>query len=173
MENPGRIALLAVAFCFAAVTLSFVADRRVAADVPAKNVSPAPPPVILQVQDVDNPGLHPFAITTSCTGQCAASWTLPSTTSTGGAVKTVVIDFMSAFCTGLATGITADNFNMGYFLGGQSNEIFFPAVVDNAQIGRVTMQTAIYADPGSSGNLGTPGSNSGCSASLTGHLVLQ
>jgi hypothetical protein len=132
-------------------------------------------PVPLIVRDVDNPGLNPMALGGSCNGptSCVASVTFPSTTASGGAVQTVVIDFMSAFCTGLASGITQDNFNFGFILRGQGNEHFFPVVVDQSGIGRMALQTSIYVDPGSIANLGTPGNNSGCSLSVTGHLISQ
>jgi hypothetical protein len=130
-------------------------------------------PVPLIVRDVDNPGLNPIALGGSCPTACVAFVSFPSTTASGGAAQTVVIDFVSAVCTGLAPGITQDTFNFGFTLRGQGNEIFFPVVVDQSGIGRMAQQTSIYVDPGSSANLGTPGNNSGCNLSVTGHLISQ
>jgi hypothetical protein len=132
-------------------------------------------PVPLIVRDADNPGLNPIALSGTCSSptSCIAFVALPSTTASGGAAQTVVIDFVSALCTGLASGITQDNFNFGFTLRGQSNELFFPVLVDPSGIGRLAQQTSIYADPGSSASVGTPGNNSGCTLSLTGHLIPQ
>lgn len=173
MEKLGKIVLLALLFGSTAIVVSSFANKPVQATSPVGNMPPGP----LYVQDIDNAGLHPFAVSASCTSSndtgCAANPVLPLTTATGGAVRTVVIDFMSAVCTGLAPGISQDNFNFGYPLGGQSQEIFFPAIVDLAGTGRIGLQTTIYADPGVTTSFGTPGVNSGCSVSVTGHLIPQ
>lgn len=132
-------------------------------------------PVPLIVRDVDNAGLNPIAVSGTCNGpnSCDAFLVFPSTTPSGGAVQTVVIDFVSALCTGLASGITQDNFNFGFTLRGQVNEVFFPVLVDQSGVGRLAQQTSIYADPGSSAFVGTPGNNTGCTLTVTGHLIPQ
>jgi hypothetical protein len=141
----------------------------------ANSLDPSGKAVPLIVQDVDSPGRNPIAVTATCSSpnSCAAFAVFPSTTASGGAVQTVVIDFVSAICTGLAAGITQDNFNFGFTLRGQSNAVFFPVLVDQGGVGRMAQQTSIYADPGSSAFLGTPGNNNGCTLSVTGHLIPQ
>src|ERR1700680_3216740 len=54
--------------------------------------------VPLIVQDVDSPGLNPIAVSGTCSSpnSCDAFAVFPSTTASGGAVHTVVIDFVSA-----------------------------------------------------------------------------
>lgn len=128
----------------------------------------------LIVQDVDNPGHNPFSVNASCpsSGQCVAVATLPTTTADGSPVKTGVIEFVSAICNGLALGITQDNFNFIYRLNGQAQAVYFPAVVENGT-GRMAMRTVIYADPAFGVQLGTPGNNSGCFVSISGHLIPQ
>jgi hypothetical protein len=132
-------------------------------------------PVPLIVRDVDNPGLNPIALSGTCSSanSCDANVVFPSTTASGGAIQTVVIDFVSAFCTGLASGITQDNLNLIFTLRGQVNVVFFPVLVDPAGTGRLAQQASIYADPGSNAFLGTQGNNSGCTVSITGHLIPQ
>jgi len=178
MGKLTRFALLAMAFSVLAIGLSFFTNNPVHATAHVeKGTAVQPAPIVIKVQDVDSPARNPFAVSATCTSSndtgCAANPVFPSTTATGGAVKTVVIDFMSAVCTGLATGITQDNFNFGYLLSTQPNEIFFPAVVDASGTGRMGLQTTIYADPGSTAAFTTPGINSGCSVSVTGHLIPQ
>lgn len=131
----------------------------------------------LLTQDVDSPGRNPFAVTAICqpnsAGVCVGeNPILPSTTVTGIPVRTVVIDFVSAVCVGLASGITQDVFDFGYTLNTQRNVVFFPAAVESGT-GKMAMRTVLYADPSSQTDLGTPGNNSGCSVSLSGHLILQ
>lgn len=131
----------------------------------------------LFVRDVDSAGRNPFAVNATCSNPsdtgCAANPVLPSATVNNGSVQTVVIEFVSAICTGLAPGITQDNFNFGYLLNGQPKSVFLPAAVDSAGTGRMAQLTALYADPGSTTALGTPGNNSGCYVSLSGHLIPQ
>jgi len=128
----------------------------------------------LLVQDVDSAGRNPFAVNASCPnpGQCVVVATLPATTPNGGPARTVVIEFVSEVCEGLALGITQDIFTFIYELGGQRHWAFLPAAVESG-IGKMALQTALYADPGSSAQLGTPGNNSGCSISVSGHLIPQ
>jgi hypothetical protein len=134
-------------------------------------------PTPLFVQDVDSAGRHPFAVTAICqpnsAGVCVGgNPILPSTTVNGIPVQTVVIEFVSAVCIGLASGITQDVFDFGYTLNTQRNVVFFPAAVESGT-GKMAMRTVLYADPGSQTDLGTPGNNSGCSVSLSGHLIPQ
>lgn len=138
----------------------------------ANSLNSSSKPVPLLTRDVNNSGLNPFTFDATCSSpnSCIASGTVPSTTANGGAVQTVVIDFVSALCDGLAMGITQDNFNFVVHLSGQNYAVFFPATVEQGE-GRMAQQTAIYADPGSFASLGTPGNNTGCSMSVTGHLI--
>jgi hypothetical protein len=175
MEKLLKIALLALAFSALAIALSFFTNNPVSATSHANATTNRPGPTITPVRDEDSPGRHPFAISATCTSSndsgCVATPIFPTTTSDGAAVKTVVTDFVSGLCTGLAPGITQDTFSFVFFLGGQASEAFYAALVDPGGTGRFSLQSTIYADPGSTGTFGTPGNNSGCTISITGHLI--
>jgi len=169
MEHEATVGLIFCAFLTA--TVSTQAEETADLNNPL-NAGNALVPLL--VQDVDSAGRNPFAVNASCPnpGRCVAVATLPATTANGGPAKTVVIEFVSAVCNGLALGITQDVFTFFYDLGGQRHWAFFPAAVE-AGIGKMALQTVVYADPGSFTQLGTPGNNSGCAISVSGHLIPQ
>jgi hypothetical protein len=129
-------------------------------------------PVI--VQDVDSGGRQPFAVTAG-TFQ-VPTVVLPTLTSGGGAVQTVVIEFVSAQCRSISGVNTIGVPTLVASLGAQiPNAYFLPATYQgdftDGSYFALAQPVSIYANPGSTVTFATTAANTGCSLTLSGHLV--
>jgi hypothetical protein len=128
------------------------------------------------VQDVDSAGRQPFAVTSEASQ--LPTVVLPALTSGGGAVQTVVIEFVSAQCRSVSGVNTIGVPTLLTSLGAQlpnSDRYFLPAVfqgdfIDGSYFA-IAQPVTIYANPGSTVTFETTAANSGCSLTLSGHLV--
>jgi hypothetical protein len=157
------------------------------------NASNAPVPLLVQGEG------EPFTLNTSCNQPTASGTPTPCEpgfpgqpnitlpTGSGAFVGTVVIDFVSGACSGLVTS-TIPTFPLQVFgpnisnpAGQQNFGVFnFTGVplsgsslnpgIPGSNISWFAQQTRIYAQPGSSAVL-LMGENTGCSFSLSGHLI--
>ena len=130
-------------------------------------------PVPLLVQDVASPDRWPFTLASSDTSQ-SPSITLPSSSPSGGAVRMVAIEFLSADCfqspgvNTIGSARLSTSPPPGFVYNTQST--FAPVQVGGSEF-VVTQQTKIYADPGSFVSFGTSSGNTGCYFSISGHLI--
>jgi hypothetical protein len=127
------------------------------------------------VQDVDSAGRQPFAVTSPTPPTQGPSVTLPALTSGGGVVQTVVIEFVSAVCSGNPGQTSIGTPSLFVNLGGSQHDYFLPSIFQgnfsNSSAFAVAQQATIYADPGSTVFFGMSFLNTGCIFTLSGHLV--
>jgi hypothetical protein len=144
-------------------------------------------PVPLFVRDVNSPGLHPFAVNSTCGQQYSCTGPLGvSPANVTSSDQTIVIETVGARCTGFnyisgQKTISRTSFNLSFYLGGQPFTISFPAAVESDGLpfpvwsAAILDQTKIYADAQNVNMyLGPTDPVSGvCTVSLTGYYIVQ
>ncbi len=129
-------------------------------------------------RDVDNPAQQPF-VGTLCAGtqNCSSmAFSVPlSIAATSTPVVRLVIEYYSIEC----FGVTAPDVPTLYFniFTGGTEYIYYPGPLVLSSDGNYysNQQTRIYADPGSSVQLGffNPGGSNACNVTVSGYLVHQ
>jgi hypothetical protein len=147
-------------------------------------------PVPLIVQDANSAGRYPFSLSVNNQGSVSdptsthggGSVILPPSPTNGTAVA--VIEFVSTICLvppNVAGPGMLDIVSLSTTLGSSTNfsTFFLTALtqsVENTTFGGevwATYETKIYANAGSSVNVGLPGNNNGCFLSVSGYLLPQ
>jgi hypothetical protein len=117
----------------------------------------------------------PFMVTSPLNTTVPFNVTLPTTTPGGAAVKTVVIDFVTADCDttgGIATIGSAQvtvlfSGQNGFYHLGFGPPQSFPTQTEFV----ITQPTLMFADPGSTVNFGITGGMPTCTVVFSGHLI--
>lgn len=120
-------------------------------------------------------GDEPFALSPAVNGATPFNFTVPSTTSTGKAVKVVSIEFVTADCAavtgttfiGVAQFKALFNGNFGFYALPFGPPMTFPNEVEFGS----AHQTTIFADPGSTVSYGLSGGQPACTVTISGHLI--
>jgi hypothetical protein len=127
----------------------------------------------LFVEDVGAAGRYPFALEQNNVGVNSGAFViLPSTTPSGGAVQTAVIEFVSAFCQA-ASGVALDHLNLDTVLAGAHSDYFLTTTGFGDGGIWMAQQVKIYASAGTTVSAGLPGNNTGCLLSVSGYLLPQ
>ena len=117
----------------------------------------------------------PFMVTSPLNSTVPFNVTLPSTTPGGAAVKTVVIEFVTAGCDAGPGIATIGSAQVTVFLAGQNGfyHLAFgpPQSFVNQTEFVITQPTLMFADPGSTVNFGISGGMPTCTVVFSGHLI--
>ena len=174
----GGITLVALVI---ALAVAKTAHALVATFVQVVNTTAQPVPT----RDVDNPAYEPFVrtlcagVAANCGGTQGTSFTVPTTGVNSSPVRRLVIEYYSTLCFEVtAPGVPVNTLYV--FTGGQQNFFYIGPlqISSNASTDSYyysNQQTRIYADPGSSVQLGfgNTGGSPTCDVTVTGYLVLQ
>lgn len=118
---------------------------------------------------------EPFVLAPALNGTTPFTFTVPSTTSSGKAVKAVVIEFVTADCAattgttfiGVAKISALFNGTFGFYSLPFEAPMTF---VNEVEFGSAR-QTLIFADPGSPISYGLSGGQPTCTVTVSGHLL--
>lgn len=118
---------------------------------------------------------EPFVLSPAVNGATPFTFTVPSTTSTGRAVKVVSIEFVTADCAsvpgttfiGVAQIKALFNGNFGFYALPFGPPMSFPNEVEFGS----AHQTVIFADPGTTVSYGLSGGQPACTVTISGHLI--
>ncbi len=120
----------------------------------------------------DNP---PFMVTSPLNAATPFNVTLPSTTPAGNAVKTVVIQFVTADCNAAPGATVIGSAHVTVFFQGLNGfyTLAFgpPQVFVNATEFVISQTTLMFADAGSPVNFGISGLAPTCTVVFSGHLI--
>ncbi len=142
----------------------------------------------LLVRNIENPALQPFAFSLCApinpAGPCpSASFTIPSTTSTGQPVARFVLEYVSGGCN-LETGSVFNSIVVSTSLNGREGAYQFIPIVAGSEAGpeapivvySIAQQLRGYADGGTDTNLFVLTTGPGfpqCSVNVSGYLVTR
>jgi len=134
-------------------------------NTPSVNVANTPPVTVAN---------NPFVVTSTLNSSTPFNVTLPSATSDGKAIKTVVIEFVTADCDAAAgTNLIGVASLRAFFAG---NFAFYtlpfePAMLfSNQSEFASARKTLIFADPGTQLSYGLTGGQPTCTVAFSGHL---
>ncbi len=117
----------------------------------------------------------PFMVTSPLNSTVPFNVTLPSTTPGGAAVKTVVIDFVTADCDTGGGIATIGSAQVTVLFSGQNGFYHLgfgpPQSFASATEFVITQPTLMFADPGSTVNFGISGGMPTCTVVFSGHLI--
>jgi hypothetical protein len=127
------------------------------------------------VRNVESSASEPFVLAPAVAGATPFNFTVPSTTSTGKPVKTVVIEFVTADCdavpgttvVGVAQVKALFNGNFGFY----ALPFDAPMQFSNQAEFASAHQTLIPANPGSTVSYGLTGDSPPCTVTFSGHLI--
>lgn len=120
-------------------------------------------------------GDEPFVLNPAVNAATPFTFTVPSTTSTGKAVKVVSIEFVTADCAAV-TGTTFIGVakisapfqgTFGFYSLPFGPPMSFPNEIEFGS----AHQTLIFADPGTTVSYGLSGGQPACTVTITGHLI--
>jgi hypothetical protein len=120
---------------------------------------------------------QPFVLSSPLNSTTPFNLTVPSTTSNGRAVKTVIVDFVTADCVATTGTTFVGSLQLRAFFSG--NFAFYalaftppmPFVNDVEFV--LTQKTLMFADPGSTITVGLSAGQPTCTVTFTGRLVPQ
>ena len=120
---------------------------------------------------------HPFMVQGPLNGPVPLNVTMPTTTDDGKAVKTVVIDFVTADCEAPA-GTTLVGSAQVTTLFDRQNGFYHLAFTPGQQFPNstdfvMTQATTMPTDPGSIVNFGLTATGSNCPVVYSGHLIVK
>jgi hypothetical protein len=160
-KNPGKITALGKFLLLGCTTLTcflFAATSQLAAE------------------EKDQPG-EPFVVTSQVNSPTPFNLVLPATTTSGGRLKTVVIEFVTSDCqaspgtTVIGVARIRARFGGGFALYALPFEA--PISFSNFAEFVSARQTLIFADGGSRLDYGLSGAQPACTVVFSGHLIPQ
>jgi hypothetical protein len=120
---------------------------------------------------------HPFMVQAPLNAQTPFNATMPTTTDDGKAVKTVVIDFVTADCLASVGTVLAGSAQVTTEFEGQ-NGFYHLAFTPGQQFPNgtdfvMTQPTEMYADPGTTVNFALTATAPTCTVVYSGHLLVK